>query len=151
MCFNLCPVKHHSFVVKCPKECKHRCVYAYSVAQSCPTLYDPIDYSMPGSSVCGISQTRILEWVAISSSRGSSWPRYRTHVSCVGRQFLHRWATREAPGRIITAFKNKIFNHQSGLYTSRSLRNLVNWYDCLSTGSIIAPTHTPFWKTKERL
>ena len=40
--------------------------------QSCLTLYDPIDYSLPGSSVHGISHTRILEWVAISASRGSS-------------------------------------------------------------------------------
>ena len=45
------------------------------VIQSCPTLCDPIDYSPPGSSVSGIFQARILEWVAISSSRESSWPR----------------------------------------------------------------------------
>ena len=43
--------------------------------QSCPTLHNPVDYSLPGSSVHGILQARILEWVAISSSRGSSWPR----------------------------------------------------------------------------
>ena len=53
-----------------------------SVAQSCPTLCDPMDHSLPGSSVHGIPQARILEWVAISSSRGSSWPRDRTQVSC---------------------------------------------------------------------
>ena len=40
--------------------------------QSCPTLCDPMDYSLPGSSVHGILQARILEWVAMSSSRGSS-------------------------------------------------------------------------------
>ena len=45
------------------------------VAQLCPTLCDPMDYSLPGSSVHGILQARILEWVAISSSRGSSQPR----------------------------------------------------------------------------
>ena len=45
------------------------------VAQSCPTLCDPTDYDPPGSSVHGISQERILEWVAISFSRGSSPPR----------------------------------------------------------------------------
>ena len=44
-------------------------------AQSCRTLCDPIDNSPPGSFVCGISQARILKWVAISSFRGSSWPR----------------------------------------------------------------------------
>ena len=53
------------------------------VAQSCPTLCDPLDYSLPGSSVHGIFQARILEWVAISFSRESSWPRDRTSVSCV--------------------------------------------------------------------
>ena len=45
------------------------------VAQLCPTLCDPMDCSPPGSSVHGVLQAKILEWVAISSSRGSSWPR----------------------------------------------------------------------------
>ena len=67
------------------------------VAQSCPTLCGPMDCSLPGSSVHGIFQARILEWVAISFSRGSSWPRDWTRVShIVGRHFTV-WATREAP------------------------------------------------------
>ena len=45
------------------------------VSKSCPTLCDPMDCSLPGSSVHEVSQARILEWVAISISRGSSWPR----------------------------------------------------------------------------
>ena len=49
----------------------------------------------PGSSVHGILQARILEWVAMPSSRGSSWPRDRTCVSCIGRQILYLWATWE--------------------------------------------------------
>ena len=53
------------------------------VAKPCPTICDPMDYSPPGSSVPGISQARILEWVAISFSRGSSWPRDWTHVLCL--------------------------------------------------------------------
>ena len=64
-----------------------------SITQSCPTLFDPMDCSPPGSSVHGISQAGILEWVAISSSRGSSRPRDQTCISCVsciGRQFFHR-------------------------------------------------------------
>ena len=48
-----------------------RCVCA-KLLQSCPALCDPIDYSLPGSSVHGILQARILEWVAMFSSRGSS-------------------------------------------------------------------------------
>ena len=54
------------------------CVHARMHAQSCPTLSDPMDRSLPGSSVLGLPQKRILEWVAISSSRGTSW---RVHVS----------------------------------------------------------------------
>ena len=58
------------------------------VAQSYPTLYDPMDCSPPGSYIHGIFQARILEWVAISFSRGSSRPRDRTRVShIVGRLF----------------------------------------------------------------
>ena len=58
------------------------------VAQSCPILCDPIDCSPPGSSVHGILQAIILDWVAIPLSRGSSQLRDRTCVSCIGRQIL---------------------------------------------------------------
>ena len=58
------------------------------VAQSCLTLCGPMDYSLPGSSVHGILQARILEWVAILFSRGSSQPRVWTWVSHIGRQIL---------------------------------------------------------------
>ena len=51
------------------------------VTQSCPTLCDHKDYSPPGSSVHGISQARILEWIAISFSKGSSQPRDQIQVS----------------------------------------------------------------------
>ena len=59
-----------------------------SVAQSCLTLRDPKDCSLPGSSVHGILQARILEWVAMPSSRGSSRPRDRTQVSCTAGKFF---------------------------------------------------------------
>ena len=55
------------------------------------------DSNLPGSSVQGIFLARILEWVAISSSRGSSLPRDQTHVSCIGRHILYHWATGNAP------------------------------------------------------
>ena len=65
------------------------------VAQSCPTLCDPIDCSVPGSSVHGIFQAIVLEWIAISFSRGSSQPRAGTRVPrFVDRRFTV-WATRE--------------------------------------------------------
>ena len=57
-----------------------------------------MDYSLPGSPVHGISQARILEWVAISFSRGSSWPRDQIQVSCIAGRFFTIWATREAQG-----------------------------------------------------
>ena len=68
------------------------------VAQSCLTLCDPRDCSLPGSSVHGISQTRILEWAAIPFSRGPSRSRGRTCVFCIGRRifFLNRRA-QESP------------------------------------------------------
>ena len=60
------------------------------VTQSCPTLCDPTGYSLPGSSVHGIFQAIVLEWIAISFSRGSSQPRDRTRVSrIVDRRFYH--------------------------------------------------------------
>ena len=65
------------------------------VTQLCPTLCDPMDCSPPGSSIHGIFQARILEWVAISFSRRSSQPRDWTLVSLIiGRRFTV-WATRE--------------------------------------------------------
>ena len=66
------------------------------VTQSGPTLLDPTDWNPPGSSVHGISQARILEWVTVSFSRGSSWPRDQTQVSCISGRFFIFWATREA-------------------------------------------------------
>ena len=70
-------------------------LFESEVAQSCPALCDPMDYSTPGSSVHGIFQARTLEWVSIFFSRGSSWPRDQTRVShIVGRCFTV-WATRE--------------------------------------------------------
>ena len=65
-------------------------------AQLCPTLCDPMDSSLPGSSVHGIFQARVLEWVTISFSRGSSWPKDWTQVSCIAGRHFTLWATREA-------------------------------------------------------
>ena len=65
------------------------CTECVCSAQPCSTVCDPMDCSLPGSSVHPIFQARILEQVAISPSRGSSRPRDRTHVSCVGRQILY--------------------------------------------------------------
>ena len=67
------------------------------VAQLCPPLCDSVDCSPPGSSIHGILQARVLRWVSIPFSRGSSQSRDWTQVSrIVGRRF-NLWATREAP------------------------------------------------------
>ena len=66
------------------------------IAQLCLTFCDPLDCSPPGSSVHGILQARILEWVAISFSRGSSRPRDRTWVSCITGRCFTLWASTEA-------------------------------------------------------
>ena len=63
--------------------------------QSCPTLCDTMDYSLPGSSILGIFQARVLEWVAISFSRESSWSSDQTWVSCIVGRCFTIWATRE--------------------------------------------------------
>ena len=82
------------------------------VAQSCPTLCDPVDCNLPGFSVHEIFQATVLEWVAISFSRGSSWPRDRTQFSCIaGRRFIF-WATRKP---LITSSKNLIISQRPHL------------------------------------
>ena len=72
-----------------------------------------MDCSSPSSSVYGIFQARILEWVAISASRGSSWPRDQTRVFCIGRRILYHWATKKAQNNytwgIMMIFDNSIF------------------------------------------
>ena len=65
------------------------------VAQSCSTLWDPMDCSHPGFSVYGILQARILEWIGIPFSR-FSWPRDWTWVSCIADRLFTTWATKEA-------------------------------------------------------
>ena len=89
------------------QKCAHTCVLHAKSLQSCLTVCDPTDCSRPGSSVHGILQARILQWVAISFSRGSSWSRDRSCVSSVSwtgrwtlttsaiweaREFTHLWS-----------------------------------------------------------
>ena len=69
------------------------CMHAKSI-QLRLTLWDPLDWRPPGSSVHVILQAKILEWVAMLSSRASSWPRNQTcfsYVSCIGRWVLYYW------------------------------------------------------------
>ena len=73
--------------------CTHVCV---CVSLSVVSFCDPMGCSLPGSSVLGILQARILEWVAIPFSRGSSRSRDQTQVSCIAGGFFTNWAIREA-------------------------------------------------------
>ena len=86
-------------------------VHAQSLSVS--NCCDPMDCSPLGSSIHGISQARILEWVAISSCREFSLSRNQTHISCgshIGRQILYHWATRETPKSIGVAQRKR--SHQ---------------------------------------
>ena len=84
---------HRKYLAHCQHKCYiHTYMHAKSL-QSCPTLCGPMDCSLPESCVHGILQERILDWVTISFSRGSSWPRDWTRVSCtfcIGRQSLYQ-------------------------------------------------------------
>ena len=106
--------------------------HAHAITQSCPTLCSLMDCSPPGSSVHGTLQARILEWVVISSSRGS----YQTHIFCIARWLLHhlgrlcdikymvillasfvKWVSREVeqPGQGHTAWEMQSQDLNSGL------------------------------------
>ena len=115
----------HSFI--------HVCVHANSF-QSCPTICKPMDCSLPGSSVQGILQTRILEWVAMPSSSGSPQSRDWTHVSYiswVGRQILYHYATCiHLHIDLINIFK---FYFISGAVVSKAITGC-----CLHKGHIIS-------------
>ena len=86
------------------------------VAQSCPTLCDPMDYTAHE-----ILQARTLEWVAFPFSRGSSWPRHRTGVSCIAGRFFTNWATREVmPSKFLQKNTNnlRIASHCLSTYSA---------------------------------
>ena len=107
--------------------CKMMCVVGVWkvklwVVQSCLTLCHPTDCSLPGSSVRGSLKERMMEWVDIAFSRGSSWPRVWTWVSCISGKFFNFWANMEqlwmnSVSQIsmsprtqnVTLFGNKIF------------------------------------------
>ena len=80
-----------------PLSCERKWKSESEVDQLCLTLCDPVDCSPPGSFIHGILHARILEWVAISFSRGSSQPRDWAQVSCIAGRCFNLWATRWPP------------------------------------------------------
>ena len=100
------------------------------VTQSRLILCDPMGCSPPGSFLHGILQARKLEWVAIPFSRGSSWPRDQTHVSCFAGSFFTVWATRK-----FLILPYPLTNDQRAFIFLKALRNptvkkstLLTWY-----------------------
>ena len=79
------------------------------VAQVCLTLCDPMDYSLPGSSVHGIFQAIVLKWITISFSRGSSQHRDRTRVSRIVDRCFTVWATRENLSEVKSLSRARLF------------------------------------------
>ena len=86
----------------------HLCAVLCLVNQSCPTFCDPVDCS-PGSSVLGILQARILEWVAVPSSRASSQPRDRTQVSRIAGGFFYLQSHQGSPERVRLVFNGSLW------------------------------------------
>ena len=113
---------------------KHRLLCL--VAQSCLTLCNPMDCSPPGFSVHGILQARILEWVAMPFSEGSSQPRNRTQVSCIAGRFFTIWATKEAQDRLHLSAVNRTLNWKS-LKQEKCIISQNIW----SIHCIISPCH----------
>ena len=99
----LCVPRFHSPQQGIDSDSLGNCYPVCTCAQSCPTLCNPMECSPPVSSVHGISQGRILEWVAISFSRISSRPRDQTQVSCIADGFF---TTREVIVTLLGEKKN---------------------------------------------
>ena len=100
----------------------------FKLLQSCLTLCDPMDHSLPGSSVHEILQARIVEWVAMPSSRGSSWPSDQTHISYIS--YICRKAV--APHSSALVWLIPWAEEPGGLQSMGSLRVEHNWVTSLS-------------------
>ena len=121
------------------------------VSQSCLTLCNPVNCSPPDSSVHAILWAKMLKWVVIPFSRGSSWPRDQTQVSCISGRFFTIWDTREAqkegdrsPWLIVLARSSLTYNPRTGLSlrlwyvcsAAQSYPTLCKPLDCTPTGSL---------------
>ena len=103
------------------------CCWCCLAAESCPTLCDHMDYSPKDSSAHAISQVRILEWIAISFSRGSFQPRDQTCVSCIDRQIPYQWATWESSISPILIIILKISGSKPGIISPHKGRIGCVW------------------------
>ena len=114
------------------------------VTQSFPTLCDPMDHSLPGSSVHGILQAWILDWVAIFFSKVSSWPRNQTSISfisCISRRVLYHYCHLGSLNGVLQFCEVLFISLHSFLFLFFRLYNL-DW----STDSLILlPTQVYCW------
>ena len=101
------------------------------VAQLCLTLCNSMDCSWPASSIHRIFQTRILEWVAISFSRGYSQSRDRTRVSHTAGRLFTIWATREA--RLLGIYPDKNLNSERFIHPYFHRSTIQNSQDMEAT------------------
>ena len=131
------PLRYSRKCILCVCVCVCVCVRAHRVMSD--SFEIPLDCCPPGFSIQGIFQARILEWAAISSSRGSFLGRDRTSVSCIsciGRQILAHWATRETPTVESTSFEI-IYKY---LATARNNRGIMPSYTNPFTLPFVLPT-----------
>ena len=107
------------------------CIYQYEseseVAQSCPTLCDPMDCSLSGSSFHGIFQVRVLEWIAISFFRGYSQPRNRTRVSLIAGRLFTVGAIREVHMMLQKSQMNFLANPILYIYPQTHVKLTRTW------------------------
>ena len=119
----------------------------YLVAQSCPTLCCPVDCNPPGSSVHGILQAGILEWVSMPSSRESSQPMDWTQVSFIAVGFFTIWVTREAPCTRSVQFSYSFMSDSfatpwtAACQPSLSITNSLNSLKLMSIESVMPSNH----------
>ena len=101
------------------------------VAQSCPTLFNPTDYTVHGT-----LQARTLEWVAFPFSRGSSQPRDRTQVSLTAGGFFTNWAMRESLGFISYNTVLCVCGHPSEPFAMETYTNMVMMFCCAVSNKV---------------
>ena len=124
-CFGIWKAPSKNMYAKNTKWNSRMC--ACSIAQSCPSLWDPMDCRLPGSSVLGISQGRILEWVAISSSRQSSQTRVQTHIFSLAGGFFTTASPKVSEMTYVTSLIWKtavIWIRQTYMYPHRNILSM---------------------------
>ena len=117
------------------------CVCTQSLSHG-PTFCGPLDCSLPGSSVHGLLQVRILEWVAIPYSRESSLSRDHTHVSCIADRFFIHWATWEAKFLECRSFTTLVRSIPRYFNLSDAIVSGISFQTPLSESSLLMYRHT---------